>query len=645
MSAEARPDQPGPDRNTRNALTDAVTTFMLGLIVGAATVVANSPARAAAHPPSIDRSSAGRSLSAAARSTSHADPARAKSSTIARPQAKISTRGAERAGASSLSGKNGKNGVNGKHAAVTPAPANRAVPKLAAATPPVAALVAVPSDPATKPPVATARQASRSMPRQPARGNDRDTLASRWIPDTSLTAVPGLGRSLNDAAPRGRASMSLAANERSGSADGTYRASGSAPGSSALQGYQQLQSMVRVATERSAAVRDAQAQVRANAQDVKQAAGARWPQVSVDVNSRYTQGAGDNQTSAARGSPFYSVSGSMPVYDWGRISQTVDSRSAGQRAAEARLDAALDTLAADTTVAALEVGRQRAAVVTADTYLRNVQRLVSMLTEITREDPGRIGELTQARSRVLQAQVNRDSLAGKLREAEIALERLIGRSDMPIDAIVAALDTVPPLQTLLEAIPEQPGLRALEADRQSQVSLAQSLASARLPQVSAVVSRAPVAPGVVNGYGSYAGLNVNIPLFRGGSDIAAQRAAEERAASAAEKHEQGTVDLRTRLRVLHESATAQLGRVPEYYGLLRESDQVRRGFFEQWYQMGRRSLFELLSAESEHYSLQSAHLSTLFDGLQSNARLRGEAGALAAWLGLRDTGPDDANRR
>ncbi|HMN81057.1 MAG TPA: TolC family protein [Burkholderiaceae bacterium] len=488
---------------------------------------------------------------------------------------------------------------------------NRASQRLSAPAPSIASLTPSPR-----------RQPANASP-PPA---DSEQLAAQWIPET--TVLPQLGARPLDLTVRADHHVEpvvLAADGRTAAA---------AEGAPMTAGYTQMQTLLRMAAERSAAIRDAQAAVRASELDIKEASGARLPQVSMDLTSRYTSGAGDNQTSSQRGAPFYSVTGTMPLYDFGRISNIVDSRSASRRAADARLDSALESLALETAAAALELGRYRLALTTAEGYLRNVSRLASMLVDITREDPGRSGELTQARSRVLQAQVSRDTLAGKVREAQIALQRLVGTADVPIDALITAFEQVPPLEPLLQDLPAQPALRQLDAEREAQSSLAKSLQSARLPQVSAVVSRAPVAPGVINGYGSYAGITVNMPLFRGNSDVAAQRAAEERASGAGERRQQGEVDLTTRLRTLHETATATLGRVPEFAGLLRESDQVRRGFFEQWYQMGRRSLFELLAAESEHYALLTAHINTLYDGLATCARLRGEAGALASWLGF-----------
>jgi adhesin transport system outer membrane protein len=406
-------------------------------------------------------------------------------------------------------------------------------------------------------------------------------------------------------------------------------------GAPSVDGVTQLHSLARIAAGRSAALREAMAGSRAAALDVREAEGARLPQVSLDVTSSHTSGGGIARTSESRGSPHYALTGSMPIYDWGRNARVIDSRGATWRAAGARLDGTLESLTLETAVAALEFARARAAVEAVNGYLGNMQRLVDMLVRITREDPGRRAEVTQARARVLQAEVTRSGLLSRVRESGIALERLAGSADVPTDAIAAAFAIVPPLDQMLADVPEQPLLRQLDAEQLAQSNLAEALRSARRPQIGIVASHSPVSPGLTDGYASYAGVTVSVPLYRGFSDVAAQRAAGERADGAGERRQQAETDLASRLRTLHQSATTLLARDDEFIALLKESDQVRRGFFEQWYQMGRRSLFELLAAENEHYGLQAARLNTRFDGLAANARLRGEGGTLARWIGLR----------
>ena len=101
-----------------------------------------------------------------------------------------------------------------------------------------------------------------------------------------------------------------------------------------------------------------------------------------------------------------------------------------------------------------------------------------------------------------------------------------------------------------------------------------------------------------------------------------------------ERRGQTELDLNARIRISYQNTTSQLARADEYAQLLKLSDRVRRDFYEQWSQLGRRSLFELLSAEGEHHSLRLAWINAVHDSLVSQMRMRGEAGSFSEWFRL-----------
>jgi len=55
--------------------------------------------------------------------------------------------------------------------------------------------------------------------------------------------------------------------------------------------------------------------------------------------------------------------------------------------------------------------------------------------------------------------------------------------------------------------------------------------------------------------------------------------------------------------------------------ILRDSDRVRNFTLQQWQQLGRRSLFDVMAAEGDHYGLRVAYVNALYDGQQSTALL------------------------
>lgn len=84
---------------------------------------------------------------------------------------------------------------------------------------------------------------------------------------------------------------------------------------------------------------------------------------------------------------------------------------------------------------------------------------------------------------------------------------------------------------------------------------------------------------------SISGLQWN--AFQGGSADAAQRAAYERADAGEQKAQAATRDLENRLRTTAEQRDAAFQRALEYTQPIKETDQVRSIFFEQWYHLGR----------------------------------------------------------
>jgi adhesin transport system outer membrane protein len=403
-----------------------------------------------------------------------------------------------------------------------------------------------------------------------------------------------------------------------------------------------LRAAATAAVLRSPSVREAAAGARAAVQDVREAQAARAPQLSLEVTSRYTEAAANSNAQSLRGTPYYIANASLPVYDFGRITAQVDSRLATSDAQDERLRGVYESVAGDTVLALVELARSRALLAATDRYLDRIGQLSKMITELIREDRGRSGELTQVQSRLLQALAARSAIESRLRETEISLARLLGDDAQAkslieaasTPAVMNAVLTMPALEPLLAGVARHPVIRQLVAEIEAQSQLAKSLASARLPQISVVAGRTPINPGATTQYLDFAGVTMNVPLYRGGGDVAAERSARERELSVRERRDQTERDLTARIRLSYQNATSQLSRADEYAQLLQISDRVRQDFYEQWSQVGRRSLFELLSAESEHHSLRLIWINSVYESLVSQMRMRAEAGSLTEWFSL-----------
>jgi outer membrane protein TolC len=127
------------------------------------------------------------------------------------------------------------------------------------------------------------------------------------------------------------------------------------------------------------------------------------------------------------------------------------------------------------------------------------------------------------------------------------------------------------------------------------------------------------------------GLAVTIPLLHPGV-TAASDAARKRARAAELQRAEALESRRFRAAEVHEQTTASFDRARRVAGVLRDSDQVRNFTLQQWQQLGRRSLFDVMGAESEHYNLRITYVNALHDGQQLNANLQTLGRGVREWL-------------
>jgi len=131
-------------------------------------------------------------------------------------------------------------------------------------------------------------------------------------------------------------------------------------------------------------------------------------------------------------------------------------------------------------------------------------------------------------------------------------------------------------------------------------------------------------------------VGVSYALYTGRADESALLAALRRAQATREQLEGVLATRRAQAAELHDAATTAFERADQYALILRDSEQVRRATIQQWAQLGRRSLFDVMSAESEHFNLQVAQVNALYDGLLSTLQLQALGPGLPRWLGLQE---------
>ena len=406
----------------------------------------------------------------------------------------------------------------------------------------------------------------------------------------------------------------------------------------------QLQQMVRDALARSNAVGASALLAQAALQDIDETRAAQAVQASVGggfgPGGSKTLGITDTAATQLRAS----VSVSKTVYDGGRTDRLVDWRT--QLAESARFGhlSQQEQISLTTVTLALERSRYRAQTQVYRQSARKMSCLVEALETIVRADRGRASELVQAQKSLQQAELAQAQSQSMVRQIEIRLRRLVGDGLPPADGLATVFAGVPALEQLVADVEKSADVAGLDAQVAAAGRYAAAVAVSGRPVVSlAATGNAALSYNRSQGgsqggsrgntqTGSYTvGVLFNVPLLNPGLESSTD-AARKRAQAARLQRADEVESRRFRVAEIHEQALSSVDRARRVAAVLRESEQVRNFTLQQWQQLGRRSLFDVMGAETEHYSLRVAYVNALHDVQMLNANLLALGRGVSEWL-------------
>jgi adhesin transport system outer membrane protein len=399
-----------------------------------------------------------------------------------------------------------------------------------------------------------------------------------------------------------------------------------------LDPLQQLQMIARQAEQRSAAVGAARLLAEAAELDITETKAGRWPQVSVSGNIGPGGSTQDATTLTSGNQSSVSVNVTAPLWDAGRLDHLTDWKS--QLAGSAKFSAAStnEQVVLEAVTTALERNRYRLQAQVYQQYMRKMSCLVEALEGIVAEDRGRASELVQARKTQAQAEIQRDQALASERQAEIRLRKLIGDVVPPGDGITVPLAKVPEIGEINREIEQGNDAQQLRTQAEAAESYAKAVVSGQRPQFNWSLGKTTGMQGVSNITAWHAGVTVSYSIFNGFSDEAVAKAASKRAEAVRQQLADLLLNKYSKTSELYDVASSAFDRARRYVDVLRDSERVRNYTVQQWSQLGRRSLFDVMSAESEHYGLRIAYVNALHDGYEATAQMRSLGTGLAAWL-------------
>ena len=375
-------------------------------------------------------------------------------------------------------------------------------------------------------------------------------------------------------------------------------------------GATSLQDTVGKAVSTNPRVASLQSNRSAIDKELEQARGLYLPQIDLRAavgpeitNSPGTRSRGlDSHTDTRKES---SLTIQQRIFDGFEAESEIDRQKARSKSASFRIRESAENTALDATEAHIEVLRFRKLVSIAEANVEVHRGYVGRVTERTQSGAGTADEIAQAQARLEQAQALLAENQQGLRDAEALYIKTVG--DMPgeLDEVAYPTAMVPAdLDNALKLLPTNPTVKITGADVEvTQAELTQA-ESRFYPKINLELSgRYDDDLDGIEGHDrdAIALVVMRWNLYRGGIDEANRGEAVERIAEARNNRLAAIRDFEEEMRKSWSALESQTRRADLLKSAVEQNTIVRDAYSEQ-FDLGTRSLLDLLDAENELYA-------------------------------------------
>ena len=407
------------------------------------------------------------------------------------------------------------------------------------------------------------------------------------------------------------------------------------PSSSAVLGLDQA---VEMAVDWHPSVRNAAGYLMEAVDAIDAARAGYYPQVRAGLGSDFRNR--DIPGYDSRRAHQFSVSVSQMLYDFGKVSSTVDRAQAGREAAQARLLLSVDDLARDTAHAWIEVRRYEDLVLLAQAQRDGVGAIANLARERRELGASPLSDAMQAQAREEAAQANLLDMTSQLERWRLQLRQLTGLSALPTIGADAVAETRLAMSCDINPTTSQwdvPSVLVAQAQlRVSRADLDNARAQTR-PTLSldGSVSRGLDADSRMGrSHDSAIGLNVSAPLYEGGGNRARQRAAGHAMTAAEAALDFARLQTTQSLMDAQSRARGYAGRNAVLGQRVSSIEQTRDLYRQQYLDLGTRTLLDLLNAEQEFHGARVERINNSQDLMRMQIDCLSSGGGLRRAFGL-----------
>lgn len=393
-----------------------------------------------------------------------------------------------------------------------------------------------------------------------------------------------------------------------------------------------LETAVHHAVRWHPSVERAIASLSASGQEIREARSGYYPQVTGGLEPGMTVIGGPSWR------PRATVSASQMIYDFGKVSSTLDMARAGEKVSRAELLMAVDNLSRDTSYAVIEVQRYRALLAVAQEQLESLKAINALVQMRVQRGASARSDGTQAEARIQSADNTILQIKSELQRWQSNLRYLTGhQGDVDVTAESPAwLGNACQMPT--PELDRVPAILQSHAQRDRAQAAYRAAQAGGLPKVSFGVDvDADMRDPFKRQNDVRVGFKVSSSLYQGGGQRARERASfhELQAAEAAVAA--------TRVEVLRSFSESreQISHLRERIGTLgarkKNMQETRMLYRLQHFDLGSRTLLDLLNAEQELFQIQFEEVNAEHDMRRLNVTCLHQSGTMRDAFSLTGT--------
>lgn len=377
----------------------------------------------------------------------------------------------------------------------------------------------------------------------------------------------------------------------------------------------------------------------ASSEEISEARGGLFP--SLDVSAGIGREYSNNPATRAarRGSTTFTRRESeffmrQLLFDGGNVLGTMRQRQFDYDAARNRISEAKERLAFDAAFAYLEILRNRQVLAVRELDVKAHRDLLTKVDMRMKAGAGRKSEVALAMSRLALSEARYEQTQGDLDNSRDTFMKVIGDSapGMMLDPGLATDLPANLDQAQHCALLTNPTIHVLSAEAAASGAAIGVARSAFFPIFTLDLSATnnnnlDGVPGLNED--AQAMLRMTYNLIRGGSDLAAYKAAKLREQAALEELENVKRDVNEDVAFAWNDMQTAQNRIPFLLKHRNKSLDVYDAYVKQ-FKLGQRTLFDLLNAQSEYYDARVNYINGRFEQKINSYRVLASIGSLVA---------------